>query len=212
MREGRGTTLLSQASDRFLPYSAISTDAILSLDAHSSLSTSEVDFAFMVWQSFPERMVGFLTWSHFWDETQGGWGYTGERANEFSMVLTSAAFYHRYYHTLFTHSLPKALRTLADESPPCVDVLMNFLVAAVTKLPPIKVPYGPWHQEAKPPLVPGSPRLRSEPRPAAEDCINQMAAGFGHMPLVSSRLRLDPVLFKDPVSVLRKKYRSLEKP
>ncbi|XP_010800837.1 exostosin-like 1 isoform X1 [Bos indicus x Bos taurus] len=212
MREGRGTTLLSQASDRFLPYSAISTDAILSLDAHSSLSTSEVDFAFMVWQSFPERMVGFLTWSHFWDETQGGWGYTGERANEFSMVLTSAAFYHRYYHTLFTHSLPKALRTLADESPPCVEVLMNFLVAAVTKLPPIKVPYGPWHQEAKPPLVPGSPRLRSEPRPAAQDCINQMAAGFGHMPLVSSRLRLDPVLFKDPVSVLRKKYRSLEKP
>lgn len=32
------------------------------------------------------------------------------------------------------------------------------------------------------------------------------------MPLVSSQLRLDPVLFKDPVSVLRKKYRSLEKP
>ena len=57
----------------------------------------------------------------------------------------------RYYHTLFTHSLPKALRTLADESPRCVDVLMNFLVAAVTKLPPIKVPYGPWHQEARPP-------------------------------------------------------------
>lgn len=50
----------------------------------------------MVWQSFPERMVGFLTWSHFWNEAQGGWGYTGERANEFSMVLTSAAFYHRY--------------------------------------------------------------------------------------------------------------------
>lgn len=50
----------------------------------------------MVWQSFPERMVGFLTWSHFWDEALGGWGYTAERANEFSMVLTSAAFYHRY--------------------------------------------------------------------------------------------------------------------
>ncbi|KAI4588045.1 hypothetical protein MJG53_002453 [Ovis ammon polii x Ovis aries] len=208
-----GAQHCAQASDRFLPHSAIDTDAILSLDAHSSLSTSEVDFAFTVWQSFPERMVGFLTWSHFWDEAQGGWGYTGERTNEFSMVLTSAAFYHRYYHTLFTHSLPKALRTLADESPPCVDVLMNFLVAAVTKLPPIKVPYGPWHQEARPPpLAPGGPRFRTEPQPAAQDCLNQMAAGFGHMPLVSSRLRLDPVLFKDPVSVLRKKYRSLEKP
>nr|XP_008527273.1 PREDICTED: LOW QUALITY PROTEIN: exostosin-like 1 [Equus przewalskii] len=201
-----------KVSDRFFPYNAISTDAILSLDAHSSLSTSEVDFAFVVWQSFPERMVGFLTWNHFWDEALGGWGYTAERANEFSMVLTSAAFYHRYYHTLFTHSLPEALRALADEAPTCVDVLMNFLVAAVTKLPPIKVPYRKQHQEARPPLAPEGRGPRPEPQPPVRNCINQMAAGFGHMPLVSSRLRLDPVLFKDSVSVLRKKYRSLEKP
>lgn len=36
------TSLPLQVSDRFFPYSAINTDAILSLDAHSSLSTSEV--------------------------------------------------------------------------------------------------------------------------------------------------------------------------
>lgn len=197
-------------SHRFLPFSTISTDAILSLDAHSSLSTSEVDFAFVVWQNFPERMVGFLTWNHFWDEAQGGWGYTAEMANEFSMVLTAAAFYHRYYHTLFTHSLPRALRTLVDEAPACADILMNFLVAAVTKLPPIKVPYGKQHQEAAP-LAPGVPGSGPQPQPPDHDCINQLAAEFGHMPLVSSRLRLDPVLFKDPVSVQRKKYRSLEK-
>ncbi|PNJ20618.1 EXTL1 isoform 2 [Pongo abelii] len=200
-----------KVSDRFYPYSTIRTDAILSLDARSSLSTSEVDFAFLVWQSFPERMVGFLTLSHFWDEAHGGWGYTAERTNEFSMVLTTAAFYHRYYHTLFTHSLPKALRTLADEAPTCVDVLMNFIVAAVTKLPPIKVPYGKQRQEAAP-LAPGGPGPRSKPQAPAPDCINQLAAAFGHMPLLSSCLRLDPVLFKDPVSVQRKKYRSLEKP
>ncbi|XP_015340959.1 exostosin-like 1 isoform X1 [Marmota marmota marmota] len=198
-----------KVSDRFFPYSAISTDAILSLDAHTNLSTSEVDFAFSVWQSFPERMVGFLTCSHFWDEARGGWGYTAEMANEFSMVLSTAAFYHRYYHTLFTHSLPKALRTMADEAPTCVDVLMNFLVAAVTKLPPIKVPYGKQPLGAVA-LAPGGPG--PEPQPSVPDCINQMAAEFGHMPLVSSRVRLDPVLFKDPVSVQRKKYRSLEKP
>nr|XP_018874644.3 exostosin-like 1 isoform X2 [Gorilla gorilla gorilla] len=200
-----------KVSDRFYPYSTIRTDAILSLDARSSLSTSEVDFAFLVWQSFPERMVGFLTSSHFWDEAHGGWGYTAETTNEFSMVLTTAAFYHRYYHTLFTHSLPKALRTLADEAPTCVDVLMNFIVAAVTKLPPIKVPYGKQRQEAAP-LAPGGPGPRPKPPAPAPDCINQIAAAFGHMPLLSSRLRLDPVLFKDPVSVQRKKYRSLEKP
>ncbi|XP_062046659.1 exostosin-like 1 [Lepus europaeus] len=202
--DGRG-----KASDRFFPYSAISTDAILSLDPHSSLSTSEVDFAFGVWQSFPERMVGFVTRSHFWDEARGSWGYTAETANEFSMVLTTAAFYHRYYHTLFTRSLPKALRSLADGSPACVDVLMNFLVAAVTKLPPIKVPQAKQHHEAAP-RAPAGPGSGPESQPPARDCIDQLAAEFGHMPLVTSRLRLDPVLFKDPVSVQRKKYRSLE--
>lgn len=186
-----------KVSDRFFPYSSINTNVVLSLDAHSILSTSEVDFAFVVWQSFPERLVGFLTCSHFWDEARGGWGYSTEMANEFSMVLNTAAFYHRYYHTLFT-SLPKSLRTIADETPSCADVLMNFLVAAVTKLPPIKVA--------------GGPRPGPEPQPPAQDCVNRLAAGFGHMPLVSSRVRLDPVLFKDPVSVQRKKYRSLEKP
>lgn len=59
----------------------------------------------------------------------------------------------RYYHTLFTHSLPTALRRLADAAPPCADVLMNFLVAAATKLPPIKVPYGRRREEARPPQV-----------------------------------------------------------
>nr|XP_045006156.1 exostosin-like 1 isoform X2 [Jaculus jaculus] len=171
----------------------------------------KVDFAFMVWQSFPERMVGFQSHNHFWDEAQGGWGYSAEVANEFSMVLTSAAFYHRYYHTLFTHYLPKALRTLADEAPMCVDVLMNFLVASVTKLPPIKVPHGTQHPEATT-LAPGNSAPGPQPQPPALDCINQIATEFGNMPLVSSRLRLDPVLFKDPVSVQRKKYRSLEKP
>lgn len=40
-------------------------------------------------------MVGFLTGSHFWDEPRGGWAYSTEVANEFSMVLTTAVFYHR---------------------------------------------------------------------------------------------------------------------
>uniref|UniRef100_A0A8C8AFY9 Exostosin-1c n=1 Tax=Otus sunia TaxID=257818 RepID=A0A8C8AFY9_9STRI len=83
-------------SDRFFPYAAIQTDAVLSLDEHTSLSTSEVDFAFVVWRSFPERIVGFPTRSHFWDPEQRRWGYTSKWTNELSIVLTAAAFYHRY--------------------------------------------------------------------------------------------------------------------
>ncbi|XP_014113927.1 PREDICTED: exostosin-like 1 isoform X4 [Pseudopodoces humilis] len=221
-------------SERFFPFEAIQTDAVLSLDEDTSLSTSEVDFAFSVWRSFPERIVGFPTQSHFWDPEQGRWGYTSKWTNELSIVLTAAAFYHRYYHSLFTEYLPAGLRELVDGLAACEDILMNVLVAAVTKLPPIKVSQRKQHKEAAaqqaecgegaagtPPPGPPSP---SAPHGAKvkgtagsrrfsqrQDCLNQLADWFGYMPLVSSQLRLDPVLFKDQVSVLRKKYPSLEK-
>lgn len=224
----------------------------------------QVDFAFLVWRSFPERIVGFPTQSHFWDPEQGRWGYTSRWTNELSIVLTAAAFYHRYppgaglvgpgggdsatscpsprsppryYHSLFTEYLPTGLRELVDGLAACEDILMNVLVAAVTKLPPIKVTQRKQHKElvaqqaecrdgaaGTPP--PGQ-RSPSAPHSAPakvkgtagsrrfsqrQDCLNQLADWFGYMPLVSSQLRLDPVLFKDQVSVLRKKYPSLEKP
>ncbi|NXI59610.1 EXT1C protein, partial [Chloroceryle aenea] len=143
--QGRG-----KLSDRFFPYTAIQTDAVLSLDEHTSLSTSEVDFAFVVWRSFPERIVGFPTQSHFWDAEQRRWGYTSKWTNEISIVLTTAAFYHRYYHSLFTEYLPAGLRELVDGLATCEDILMNVLVAAVTKLPPIKVTQQKQYKETVP--------------------------------------------------------------
>ncbi|XP_068773724.1 exostosin-like 1 isoform X2 [Struthio camelus] len=206
----RGRTKLS---DRFFPYPAIQTDAVLSLDEGSSLSTSEVDFAFAVWRSFPERVVGFPVRSHFWDAGRKRWGYTSTWTNELSIVLTAAAFYHRYYHSLFTDYLPAALRDLVDRLATCEDILMNFLVAAVTKLPPIKVTQWKQHQEPVGQQVKGTAASASALRfSQRQDCLNQLVDWFGYMPLVSSQLRLDPVLFKDQVSILRKKYWSLEKP
>ncbi|XP_026719034.1 exostosin-like 1 [Athene cunicularia] len=206
--QGRG-----KLSDRFFPYAAIQTDAVLSLDEHTSLSTSEVDFAFVVWRSFPERIVGFPTRSHFWDPEQRRWGYTSKWTNELSIVLTAAAFYHRYYHTLFTEYLPAGLRELVDGLAACEDILMNVLVAAVTKLPPIKVTQRKQHKDMVSQQVKGTAGAAGGRRfSQRQDCLNQLADWFGYMPLVSSQLRLDPVLFKDQVSVLRKKYPRLEKP
>lgn len=45
----------------------------------------------------------------------------------------------RYYHYLFTHYVPVSLLTTVDRMANCEDILMNFLVSAVTKQPPIKV-------------------------------------------------------------------------
>nr|XP_025953899.1 exostosin-like 1 [Dromaius novaehollandiae] len=184
-------------SDRFFPYAEIRTDAVLSLDEHAGLSTSEVDFAFAAWRSFPERIVGFPARRHFWDAERQRWGCSAERSNELSIVLPAAAFYHRYYHSLFVRSVPAGPRGLLGGGA-CEDVLLNLLVAAATKLPPVKV------ARRREPEQPGD-----QP---PQDCLDRLAAWLGHMPLVPSQLRLDPVLFKDPVSVLRKKYRRLEMP
>ncbi|XP_029475083.1 exostosin-like 1 [Rhinatrema bivittatum] len=200
-------------SHRFFPYNEIMTDAVLSLDEATMLSTSEVDFAFVTWRSFPDRIVGFPMRSHFWDSSRNRWGYTSKWTNEFSMVLTAAAFYHRYYHRLFTDYLPAKLRNLVDRISNCEDILMNFLVSAVTKLPPIKVTQKKQHKEPlfQQELKSSTLSLVNLRFSQRQDCINQFVSWFGYMPLVHSQFRLDPVLYKDQVSVLRKKYRHLEK-
>ncbi|XP_062291957.1 exostosin-1b [Scomber scombrus] len=199
-------------SSRFLPYETIVTDAVLSLDEDTVLSTTEVDFAFTVWQSFPERIVGYPARSHFWDSNKERWGYTSKWTNDYSMVLTGAAIYHRYYHYLYTNYLPTSLKSMVDQLANCEDILMNFLVSAVTKLPPIKVTQKKQYKET---MMGQSSRASRWADPdhfaQRQTCMNKFASWFGAMPLVHSQMRLDPVLFKDQVSILRKKYRDIER-
>ncbi|KAM9838296.1 exostosin-1b [Aulostomus maculatus] len=199
-------------TSRFLPYDLIQTDAVLSLDEDTVLTTTEVDFAFTVWQSFPERIVGCPARSHFWDSTKERWGYTSKWTNDYSMVLTGAAFYHRYYNFLFSNYLPSSLKSMVDQLANCEDILMNFLVSAVTKLPPIKVTQKKQYKET---MMAQSSRASRWADPdhfaQRQTCMNKFASWFGGMPLLYSQMRLDPVLFKDQVSILRKKYKEIER-
>ena len=43
-----------------------------------------------------------------------------------------------------------------------------------------------------------------------QTCFNLIVTRYGYIPLVSSALRMDPVLFKDPVANARKKYKKME--
>ncbi|KAK5607451.1 Exostosin-1c [Crenichthys baileyi] len=201
-----------KTTSRFLPHVAIETEAVLSLDEDTVLLTSEVNFAFLVWRSFPDRIVGYPPRSHFWDPLKHAWGYTSKWTNEYSIVLTGAAFYHRYYNYLFSHYLPQSLRTLVDRTSNCEDILMNFLVSAATHLPPVKVAQRKQYKEVPPPQGTKSATWANpEHFTQRQECVNTFASWFGYMPLVHSQLRLDPVLFKDQVSVLRKKYKDLER-
>lgn len=199
-------------SSRFLPYDNIITDVVLSLDEDTVLSTTEVDFAFTVWQSFPERIVGYPARSHFWDNSKERWGYTSKWTNDYSMVLTGAAIYHKYYHYLYTHYLPASLKNMVDQLANCEDILMNFLVSAVTKLPPIKVTQKKQYKETMMGQTSRASRWADPDHFAQrQSCMNTFASWFGYMPLIHSQMRLDPVLFKDQVSILRKKYRDIER-
>ena len=199
----------SGISQRFYPYPLIGTAAIFSIDEDSTLTTDEIDFAFMVWQQFPERIVGYPARSHYWDDTKGSWGYTSKWTNDYSIVLTGAAFYHRYYNVLYTQWLSPLLHKTVEQSQNCEDILMNFLVSHVTRRPPIKVTQRKQYKEQ--PSVGGwSPWNDPDHFIQRQTCLNTFAAVFGYMPLLRSNLRLDPVLFKDSVSNMRKKYRQIE--
>lgn len=70
---------------------------------------------------------------------QNTWGYTSKWTNYYSIVLTGAAFYHKYYNYLYTNWLSLLLLKTVKQSSNCEDILMNFLVSHVTRKPPIKV-------------------------------------------------------------------------
>lgn len=112
----------------------------------------------------------------------------------------------RYYNFLYTHHLNSVLHKTVDQSQNCEDILMNFLVSHITKLPPIKLTQ---RKKCK-----ASRQLRPSLDPdhflQRQACINTFASVFGYMPLIKSSVRFDPALYKDPVSTFRKKYRKLE--
>lgn len=194
-------------SQRFQPHPLIQSDAILSLDEDAILNAEEIDFAYQVWRNFPDRIVGFPARAHFYDDSKNAWGYTSKWTNYYSIVLTGAAFYHQYYNYLYTNWLSYLLLKTVQQSSNCEDILMNLMVSHVTRKPPIKVTQRKAYKDRE---TVRSPWNDPDHFIQRQSCLNTFAAVFGYMPLLRSNLRFDPVLYKDAVSNLRKKYRQIE--
>eukprot|EP00094_Tigriopus_californicus_P014074 TCALIF_13630-PA protein Name:"Similar to ttv Exostosin-1 (Drosophila melanogaster)" AED:0.10 eAED:0.13 QI:0/0/0/0.6/1/1/5/0/474 len=129
----------SSPNERFQMLPEVETNAILSLNDDSILTTDEIDFAFHVWNMFPDRIVGYPARSHYWNVLKNQWSFSSKWTNDYSMVLTSGAFYHRYYHYLYSETLSPVMLKTVEQSGICEDILMNFLVSHVTKRCPIKL-------------------------------------------------------------------------
>ncbi|CAH1773647.1 unnamed protein product [Owenia fusiformis] len=180
-------------NNRFLPYDVIETEAILSIDDDAHLRHDEIMFGFRVWRENRERIVGFPGRFHAWDLDHDSWLYNSNYSCELSMVLTGAAFFHKYYAYLYSYVMPQAIRDKVDEYVNCEDLALNFLVSHITRQPPIKVT-SRWTFRC-----PGCPKALSVEDSHFHErhkCMNFFVKIYGYMPLLYTQFRVDSVLFK----------------
>ena len=79
----------NKLSNRFIPYDEIETEAIFSIDDDiTMLTVDELEFGFQVWKENPDKIVGFPSRTHVYDNLTNSWKYESEWKNEISMILT----------------------------------------------------------------------------------------------------------------------------
>ena len=126
------------------------------------------------------------------------------------MVLTGAAFCHKYWLHLFTESPSreaKEIKAWVDDHMNCEDLAMNFLIGNMTRKAPIKVaPRKKFKCSTR--QCTNSDMLSGVQTHLMErsDCINMLAEKYGYMPLKAVEFRADPVLYKDNLPEKLKKF------
>ncbi|CAK7325829.1 unnamed protein product [Dovyalis caffra] len=177
-------------NNRFKEIPGLKTDAVFSIDDDVIFPCSSVEFAFKVWQSAPDAMVGFVPRAHWVDKSQGktdyykygGWWsvwWTGT----YSMVLSKAAFFHKKYLRLYSNEMPASIKEFVTKNRNCEDIAMSFLVANATVAPPIWVKGKIFEIGSTGISTMGG---HSEKRTR---CVNRFVAEFGRMPLVPTTVK-----------------------
>uniref|UniRef100_A0A5B7A7L7 Putative glycosyltransferase family 64 protein C4 isoform X1 n=1 Tax=Davidia involucrata TaxID=16924 RepID=A0A5B7A7L7_DAVIN len=182
-------------NNRFKEIKDLKTDAFFSIDDDVIFPCSSVEFAFSIWQSAPDTMVGFVPRVHWVDQSEvfmrkgnteryiyGGW-WSVWWMGTYSMVLSKAAFFHRKYFSLYTNEMPASIREYVTKNRNCEDIAMSFLVANATGAPPIWVKGKIFEIGST-----GISSLGSHSERRTQ-CVNRFVADFGRMPLVSTSVK-----------------------
>ncbi|XP_015944550.1 glycosylinositol phosphorylceramide mannosyl transferase 1 [Arachis duranensis] len=177
-------------NNRFKVIKDLETDAVFSIDDDVIFPCSSVEFAFDVWQSAPDTMVGFVPRAHWLDSSESGgikFRYAGWWSvwwtGTYSMVLSKAAFFHKKYFSVYTNEMPASIREYVTHNRNCEDIAMSFLVANATDAPPI------WVQGKI--FEIGSTGISSLGGHSVRrtECVNRFTAVYGRMPLVSTSVK-----------------------
>lgn len=196
----------NKLSNRFFPYDEIETECQLTIDDDIVMLTpDELEFGFDVWREFPDRIVGFPSRLHVWDNTTNSWRYHSEWTNQISMVLTGAAFHHKIWSWYYTYKMPPEIRSWVDDNFNCEDIAMNFLVANVTRKAPIKVTP---RKKFKCPECTNTEMLSADARHMSQRsaCIARFAEIYGHMALQPVEFRADPLQYRETGSGIPHAY------
>ncbi|XP_020517136.1 glycosyltransferase family 64 protein C4 isoform X2 [Amborella trichopoda] len=156
-------------NNRFKPIADLRTEAIFSVDDDVIVPCSTMEFAFSVWQSASNTMVGFVPRMHWLDEEKdgstyykyGGW-WSVWWMGTYSMVLSKAAFFHKKN---------------------CEEIAMSLLVANATRAPPIWVQGKIYEIGAS-----GISSLLGHNR-RRNKCLNDFISLYGSVPLVPTHVK-----------------------
>ena len=174
----------NSVNNRFIPNDVIETDAILSLDDDIKLSKEDILFGFRVWQRNRDNLVGFTARKHDYDPRQETWKYHYHvnSSPRYSMVLTGAAFLHKYYTYVYTYAMPQAIRSHVDEHMNCEDIAMNFLISHTIRKPPLLVHSNFRFARVKK----GTGQLHNTDQYLnnRNQCLNYFSDIYGYMPLL----------------------------
>ncbi|XP_042494339.1 glycosyltransferase family protein 64 C3 [Macadamia integrifolia] len=141
---GAPISILRQSSDslnsRFLPRpSWITTRAVAICDDDVEIDTKSVEFAFKIWSSHQDNLIGFFARSHDFDLRRRTWIYT-VHPDKYSIVLTKFMILKTDYLYMYScESDMNEMRNVVDRMQNCEDILMNFVIAERTKSGPILI-------------------------------------------------------------------------
>lgn len=184
-------------NNRFIPFKDSYTDGIFTVDDDMRVSCLELDFAFDVWRSNRDNIVGFMPRTHVHSTKTNrliyrAWWYVWWTGS-YSIILTKAAFLHHKYYQEYTKNLPIEMKEYVDKHRNCEDIAMQFLVSNITHLPPV---YVKGHLNDLGPLGGISTSQNVVAASHMDErslCLNELVKIFRHNPLVKTHIVVDSV-------------------
>eukprot|EP01025_Chloroclados_australasicus_P030587 TRINITY_DN30729_c0_g1_i2.p1 TRINITY_DN30729_c0_g1~~TRINITY_DN30729_c0_g1_i2.p1 ORF type:complete len:392 (-),score=31.36 TRINITY_DN30729_c0_g1_i2:506-1561(-) len=134
-------------NNRFIPIRNIETEAVFTKDDDVYIPCYGIHRVYNKWVANARKQIvgvfprDYSTNEHCELGYELKWTTYGRQ--QYSMILAKGAIFTRDYLEMYWKWLPQAYRDFVDKQMMCEDILMNFMVANITRQPPILVKV-PW--------------------------------------------------------------------